>query len=84
MFCLFVSNFKNMFKRCVQSKSLFFNRSYVVEHRRDVIKTVYVHVSRLVQTFKKFSPKEKKIKQTMFHCHLSSGSYNKFKSFDSS
>ena len=43
MFCLFISSFKNMFKRYVQWKSLFFNRSYVVEHRKDVIKTVYVH-----------------------------------------
>ena len=40
-----------MFKRYVQSKSLFFNRSYVVEHRKDVIKTVYLHPLGIFPTF---------------------------------
>ena len=34
LFCLFVSNFKSRFKRYVHSKSLIFNRSYVVEHKK--------------------------------------------------
>ena len=34
VFCLFVFNFKSLFKRYVYSKALFFNRSYIVEHKK--------------------------------------------------
>ena len=43
VFCLFVSNFKSMFKRYVHSKSLFFI-IFIFLVTKDVIKTVCVHL----------------------------------------